>query len=475
MLFIKLGGHASGLNVLNISTNTRTLRLSEYLTPKQIEGYRILKDDVTEEFLFGGAAGGGKSTLGCCWAITNSLKYPDCRGLIGRAVLARLKETTLETFWRVLSDFGMSKVDVNYNDNKSIVTFTNESKIFLRDLQLNPRDKYFDDLGSLDLTWAYIDECGQVVQRAKDAITSRLRHNLEEYGIIGKLLMTTNPCKNFLYRQFYKAKLKGELPEYRKFLVSKVADNPHLHKGYVAKLERMDKVLRDRLLHGLWDFDTDKLDLFGYDALCDMFTNTHVALIERMQGFKKWITADIATKGKDKFVIGVWYGWTLKEVVVIDKCDERGVLREIKRMMQKHGVFASNVIYDSDGVGNIVGLIRGTKGFVNNARPVAEDDEEKPQYENLRAQCYYRLGKKVNERGVYVDDNKVSESVCDIIMEELEAIRKRDVDKDGKLKVSRREELVVDLGHSPDFATMVMLRAYGDLIENSMPYESVYA
>ena len=64
------------------------------LNYKQSEALDYLEDDTTEEVLFGGAAGPGKTTLGCFWQIKNRLKYPGSRGFIGRAKMMTLRETT---------------------------------------------------------------------------------------------------------------------------------------------------------------------------------------------------------------------------------------------------------------------------------------------------------------------------------------------------------------------------------------------
>ena len=48
-----------------------------------------------------GAEQGGKTALGCYWQLKQRLKYPNTRGLIGRAVLKTLKETTLVSFFQV--------------------------------------------------------------------------------------------------------------------------------------------------------------------------------------------------------------------------------------------------------------------------------------------------------------------------------------------------------------------------------------
>ena len=63
------------------------------LLTKQNNAIYFLKDKETTEILYGGAAGGGKSALGCLWLLEQCLNYPDTRWLMGRAVLKTLKET----------------------------------------------------------------------------------------------------------------------------------------------------------------------------------------------------------------------------------------------------------------------------------------------------------------------------------------------------------------------------------------------
>lgn len=55
------------------------------LSVKQTIALDYLEDKTTNELFYGGAAGGGKTALGCYWQIKNRLKYPGTRGLIGRA------------------------------------------------------------------------------------------------------------------------------------------------------------------------------------------------------------------------------------------------------------------------------------------------------------------------------------------------------------------------------------------------------
>jgi phage terminase large subunit len=61
------------------------------LNIKQTRAIDYLEDNITTELLYGGAAGGGKSILGCYWQLKRRLKYPGTRGLIGRSSLKDIK------------------------------------------------------------------------------------------------------------------------------------------------------------------------------------------------------------------------------------------------------------------------------------------------------------------------------------------------------------------------------------------------
>jgi phage terminase large subunit len=105
----------------------------ESLLLKQEHATYYLKDDITDEILYGGAAGGGKSALGCLWLIENCQKYAGSRWLMGRSKLKTLKETTLNTFFEQASKLGISN-QFTYNDQKSIIKWQNGSEILLKDL-----------------------------------------------------------------------------------------------------------------------------------------------------------------------------------------------------------------------------------------------------------------------------------------------------------------------------------------------------
>jgi len=160
-----------------------------HLSPKQRQAMGLLLDSKTTEIFFGGAAGGGKSYMGCVWLVIMCSKYPNTRWLLGRAKLKALKQSTLLTLFMVLKNMGM-RVGREYvfNSMDSVIKFYNGSSIFLKDLFLYPSDPEFDSLGSTEYTGAYIDEASEITNKAKTIVTSRLRFKLEEYGLIPKIV-----------------------------------------------------------------------------------------------------------------------------------------------------------------------------------------------------------------------------------------------------------------------------------------------
>ena len=73
----------------------------------------MLHDKQHTEILYGGAAGGGKSWLGCLWLLASAIEYPGSRWLMGRSRLKTLKETTLNSFFDATKAEGL-KVGRDY-------------------------------------------------------------------------------------------------------------------------------------------------------------------------------------------------------------------------------------------------------------------------------------------------------------------------------------------------------------------------
>lgn len=409
-------------------------------------------------------AGGGKSVFGCYWIAKMCLKYAGTRWLMGRSELKNLKKTTLNSFFEVCKMQGLKPgKHFNLNNQDSIIRFFNGSEIILTDLFAYPTDPEFDNLGSLEITGAFIDEAPQITSKAKQIVKSRIRFKIDEYGIIPKLLMTGNPSKGWAYYDFYLPNENGTLRADRAFIQALVTDNPYISPHYIESLKGLDKNTRARLLDGDWRYDDDPATLIEYEKIIDCFSNTHVLEIGG-----KYITADIARFGSDKTVIGVWHGYRVK-LYDFHGLSVTQSAEKISEFRARVGCGLSSVIADEDGVGGGVVDILKCKGFVNNSVPlpgpetpwINEKGLIKPEnYNNLKSQCYFRLADRINKGQMFIE---CDEMLKQTIIEELEQVKQYNMDKDSKRQVMPKDKVKELIGRSPDFSDTLMMREWFEL------------
>lgn len=430
------------------------------LTKKQTKALDYLEDDITKDVIYGGAAGGGKSLLGCYWVLKNCYKYPGSRWLIGRAHLKTLKETTLKTFFEVAKMQGL-QADVHYNYNAQSHTIkVGKSEILLKDLFSYPSDPEFDNLGSLEITGAFVDECNQITSKAKGIVKSRIRYKLDEFGIIPKFLGTCNPAKNWVYSEFYELDRLGKLPEDKQFIQALVTDNRYISHHYIENLKTLPKASKERLLHGNWQYDDDPDILIDFDSINDYFSNDHV----EGKG-KHYITADIARLGKDFTTVRVWHGFKVIDRYEWGKTRIDVTAQKIKEIANKYGIPRSQIVVDEDGVGGGVKDILTCKGFVNNSQPLKVKGK-KENYRNLKAQCYYRIAKRIVDKELYEPVDNID--IRTRISQEMEQVKGKNVDKDQKLDVVGKDEIKKALGRSPDDWDSIMMREYFEISRSSI-------
>jgi hypothetical protein len=434
------------------------MRIESEFTPKQSKAFRYLLDNTTTELLFGGGAGGGKSYLGCAWIIYSCIKYKGIRCLIGRSKLDNLKKTTLNTFFEICKEWKLiSGKDFNFNAGSNIIKFYNDSEIMLKDLFHYPSDPNYDSLGSLELTYAFVDECNQITHKAKTILSSRLRYKLDENNLIPKLFMSCNPAKNWVYNEFYLPNKNNELMDYRKFIQSLASDNIHISKHYEEQLQKLDEISKQRLLFGNWEYDDSEDKLIEYNAIINLFDN------QDLNGGEKYISCDVARFGKDKTVIIYWNGLRAEQIRVLDTNTIVEASNIIKDIQRTQNVRLSNIIVDDDGIGGGVTDILKCRGFKNNGKVINNEN-----YVNLKTQCYYKLAECINAGNMFINSNnpKIKESV----LKELEQVRRDKIDKDSKLAILPKEKVKAIIGRSPDFSDAIMMRMYYELRPNVGKY-----
>ena len=459
------------------------------LLPKQTIAWDCLEHSSVDELGYGGGAGGGKTEMGCLLAIFLSDVFAGSRGAIGRFELKNLKRTTLTSFFEVAHKLNLKEGKGNdyvYNQQDGFIRFSNGSEILILDTAPSPKDPLYTRFGGLELSWCWIDESNETPYRAIEILSTRVgRRNInpawesnlkqffgtysEKDGWVLKpiFLETFNPEKGHIYQRYWKPFKENNLPKNRAFIRALASDNPHLPDAYIDRIKRSTKATIERLLYGNFDYDDDPQKIFNYDRIMDLFTNTHVP------GGKKFITGDIAGKGKDMTVIYVWDGLKVVAMHYESVTDQRLLKQKIQALKDKYQVPTSQILLDYDGIG--VGIVDELqcKGFQNNSTAITTRSEEykglKANYQNLRSQCWFKLAELVNDAKIAITG--VEEHIQTKIVEELDVIKevndgldqKRQIIPKGGVSDQDRVTIKSLLGHSPDFGDGLMMRMYFEI------------
>ena len=416
------------------------------LFPKQTQCWRLLTEDKTvTHILYGGAAGGGKSYLGCLWIVYNCLMYPDTRWLIGRSSLKNLKLTTLKTLLAVINQLGYKDKFI-YNAQSSVITCTNGSEIILKDLKYYPSDPDFTELGGLEITGAFIDEASEVIAKAIEIVTSRIRYNLKKYKLIPKVLMSCNPSKNWCYVEYYVPFKNDTLPKNKAYIQALPTDNPNIEESYLTLLNGLKPASRARLLYAQWEFGEPDV-LFDVETLANVYISEYIS-----EKPNYYLSCDIARMGNDKSICVLWDNLTVVKVFEYSKQTLDVTTEDIKRIIKEYNIDINNVIVDTTGVG---------AGVTDSLKCVAfESNQKSDGFQNLKTACYDKLSQ-------YMIDNKVKILNTDTelmvkINQELECLKYEDK-FENKVSITSKDMVKKSIGRSPDYSDAIMMRMYYEI------------
>lgn len=438
---------------------------------KQIEAAKYWIDNETEQILYGGAKGGGKSYLGATLIFGDALIYPETHYFIARQELIDLRKFTVPTIQEVFRNWGLkiddyAKLDGQYN----VFNLYNGSKVFLTACRENPSDPFFERFGSMQMTRGWIEEGGEVSEAAKANLWLSIgRWQNEKYNLKKKLLITANPKKGWMKRDFVDPFKENRLDVSKKYIQAFSTDNKYLSDDYRDTLKNeKNQVTRQRLWEGNWDYDESQDSMITFDALTDTFSNT----IKKDN--QKYLIIDVARLGKDSTVFSFWDGLELYKIEKFEKQDTQKTIQQAKDYATIEKIPWSNILVDEDGIGGaVVDGMLGVKGFIANSTPLPTRSQirqriskiespliPKTSFKNLKSQCGFKLAELINEHKIAFQAHEYR----NIIIEELSALlRQKDIDKDGKLQIKPKDEVKIDIGRSPDVGDTLIMRMWFEL------------
>ena len=442
---------------------SKTLTFDTHGNTKQKEAAKAWVDDSITDILYGGGKGGGKTYLGCSLIFGDALMYPETHYFIARKELNDLRRFTVPSIYEVFNDLGLDpSIYLKWHGQDNFFELPNGSKVFLIAAKYLPGDPEYQRFGSMQMTRGWIEEAGEFSPLAKANLQASIgRWKNDVYGLVPKLLQTCNPAKNYLYIDYYKPFRAGKLDSWKRFIQALPQDNKQLPEGYVQNLLRtLSKREKQRLIEGNWEYEDDPSALMDYESIISIFSNYHVV------GGKRYMTVDVARFGNDKTKIRIWDGWRVMIKESLEKKNTREVADRIKQLQVTYQVPSTNIVIDEDGIGG--GVVdnfpkNSVKGFIANSKPVNPKPNE--NYENLKAQCAYTLAEKVKNKEVYEEEDDPQEQ--ERLIEDLEQIKEKNTDSQGKRGILSKIEVKAVLGRSPDDGDTWIMRALFDLVKVS--------
>lgn len=417
--------------------------------------------------------------------MADAIRWPGTKYFIGREDFTNLMATTFVTLTQKV--FPWHKLENgkhwSYNGSKHEIEFYNGSVIRFLHLEAQPSDPLFNRFGSHEYTRGWIDEASEVPFKAYDVLKSRIgRWQNKEMDIKSKLALTLNPSQDWPYRLFYdtwkkagkpnspqeplvsmRGQVNGEVVERTfVFIEAKWDDNQYTAAEYMRNLATInDPVIKARLLEGDWEYSSAMDVLFDAATIADLYTNK----VKRSSD--KYLIVDVA-RSADDIVLNHFRGWdsylidiqhTAGNTIGIHQTADR-----VRTALMAHGIPRENCLIDQDGVGGgLLDLLPGCIGFSGGSAPfgVIGEMESKEKYENLKTQCVYHAAEKARARQIAVSDTNLE--AREQLAQDLQQFKRRDADRDGKLKIVKKEEVRQALGRSPDVGDTFIMRSYFDL------------
>lgn len=439
---------------------------------KQEIAWGLLTDKDTTEIVYGGSGGGGKTALTSLWMVLECVNNPGIKIALGREELLRLKQTTLATILGFAHKvLGVEKHDFNYNGSSNTLTYSNGSIIQLLHMAYSPQDPNYDTLGSLDFTHVVIEEAGEVREKAKVVLGSRRNRWLnDEYGITGKLVMTCNPSKNFLYSKYYTPyhDLGGGAMQrwpvgkifydntwhqgYHAFVKALVIDNPFISRNYIETLRNLPARERKRLLEGDWEFDKNTDGMFDNTVLVQGLM--HGTIPAPGEAPTVYLGVDVADTGKDSTIVTVSQNnIAIRQVrLTIDRNSPTTIsdqqAEQIIALATQYGLSsfqANQIAVEINGVG---------VGVRDAMKRAGWHITEYQANGTSRSQGFYDLMTDMRD-GKF----KVAIDAMQFREEILRQLGLYEVEMDTKLqpKVTPKEKIKDVIGHSPDESDSLMI------------------
>lgn len=230
--------------------------------------------------------------------------------------------------------------------------------------------------------------------------------------------------------------------------------------SYLGNLAQQDEEQRMRDLQANWNWKAAGDDMIKYEDMEAFFHNS----IQQGDGVRR-ASADIAFTGGDNFVMWIWIGDHIQDVIVM-RLDPKTVVEVVMAKLREWGVEECNFTYDMQGIGQYFkGFFKDAVPFNNQAAPIAssksEEDGIKYLYKDLKSQCAWIFYKAIKELNISINPSLLERKYSGngykdwtlerILQKERKAIRRDENSDDRGFRILTKKIAKKYVGHSPDF------------------------
>jgi phage terminase large subunit len=439
------------------------------LSPKQMDAFREMDNPDTDELLYGGAKGGGKSVFGCIWSYKQAKwikkefnlgtsQYPLVVGFMGRKQSVDFNTTTLDTWKRFIPAEA-------YELKKQEKLIVIENSVAIRYGGMD-RAETVKKFNSAEYAFYFIDQAEEVTESDIGLLRGTRRLKINNRPLPYKGLLTANPAICWLKEAFIDEPQAGN-----KFIQALPADNPFLPADYVAQLQKafaFKPELLKAYLYGSWDdLDTANIVIPMRDVKLNVNNEHHDKSI-----IKRITVADISSEGDDETVI---YDLINTKIVNQEIYSHRSLMDTCGRLQahareNKSNLICVDKIGEGKGVYDRLSEIYGNDESNKNQQEVivygfdsrvnAEDDIT---FGNKRAEAWWRAAHKFAERKCDIPNDP-------ILIRQLAGVTYHFHSR-GKIYIDPKDKLVEQLRRSPDRADTYVMAL--DALEIAPPYKKV--
>lgn len=183
--------------------------------------------------VYQGGYGSGKTFSGSLLGILLAVKFPGVRGLVGAQTYTLVRDTTLQTYFEHLENFGFVEgVDYDWSSSLQKISFKNGSEILFR---------HFDEpnkLKSLNLGFVEIEEMSDIPYDTFKVLLSRMRQRVKKdwKGFRHRIFGHTNPemQRGWVYKTF----IENPAPNYR-LISAPTTQNIYLPEDFCKELKKI--------------------------------------------------------------------------------------------------------------------------------------------------------------------------------------------------------------------------------------------